>query len=66
MFGNVRFITIFDNFLLPNQGDQSAHCFYRFSTSNVLKTKMQQHIDFPMEISLLKFQAWQFDEKPAF
>ena len=27
--------------------------------------KMQQHIDFPMEISVLKFQAWP-DEKPAF
>ena len=25
---------------------------------------MQQHIDFPMEISVLKFQACQFDEKP--
>ena len=24
---------------------------------------MQQHIGFPMEISLFKFQAWQFDEK---
>ena len=27
---------------------------------------MQQHIDFSMEISVLKFQAGQFDEKPAF
>ena len=27
---------------------------------------MQQQIDFPMETSVLKFQAWQFDEKPAF
>ena len=27
---------------------------------------MQQHIDFPMENLLLKFQACQFDEKPAF
>ena len=26
---------------------------------------MQQHIDFPIEISVLKFQAWP-DEKPAF
>ena len=24
---------------------------------------MQQHIDFPLEISVIKFQAWQFDEK---
>ena len=27
---------------------------------------MQKHIDFLMEISVLKFQACQFDEKPAF
>ena len=36
MFGNLRFITIFDNFLSPNQLDLSAHYFYHFSTSNVL------------------------------
>ena len=30
MFGNLRFITIFDNFLLPNQVDLSAHCLYLF------------------------------------
>ena len=27
---------------------------------------MQQHIDLPMEISVLKYQAWQFDEKTFF
>ena len=27
---------------------------------------MQQHIDFPIEISVLKFQAYQIDEKPLF
>ena len=27
---------------------------------------MQQQIDFPMEISVLKFQTWQFDGNPAF
>ena len=36
IFGNLQFITIFDNFLLPNQEHLSAHCFYHFSTSNVL------------------------------
>ena len=36
MFCNLQFITIFDNFLLPNQVDFSAHCFYHFSTSNVV------------------------------
>ena len=49
MFGNLRFITIFDNIMLPNQVDISAYCFYHFSTSNV-HTKMQQRTDFPMEI----------------
>ena len=39
MFGNLRFITIFDNFLLPDQVDLSAHCFYHFATSNVLILK---------------------------
>ena len=56
MFGNLRFIMVFDNFLLPNQLDLAAHCFYHISTSNVCpQTKMQQHIDFPTEISVLKF-----------
>ena len=56
MFGNLRFITIFDNFLLPNQIDLSAHCFYHFSTSNICPhSKMQQHIEFPMEISVFHF-----------
>ena len=50
MFGNLRLIAIFDNFLLPSQVDLSANCFYHFSTSNVLIKKMQQQIDFPMEI----------------
>ena len=66
MFGNLLFITIFDNFLLPNQEDRSAHCFYHFSTSNVLILRGNNTIDFPMEISLLKFKTWQFDGKPAF
>ena len=52
MFGNLHFITIFDKVLLPNQLDLSANCSYLFSTSNVLR----QHIDFPMEISVIKFQ----------
>ena len=26
IFGNLRFITIFDNLFLPNQVDLSAHC----------------------------------------
>ena len=58
MFGNLRFITTFDYFLLSNQVDLPAHCFYHFSTSNDRPhTKMQQQIDIPMEISVLKFQT---------
>ena len=36
MFGNLRFITLFDSFILPIQVDLSAHCFYTFSISYVL------------------------------
>ena len=66
MFGNLRFITIFDNIILPNQLDLSAHFSLPFLDQLCPQTKMQQHIDFPMEISVIKFQAWQFDEKLAF
>ena len=27
---------------------------------------MQQHIDFPMEIQVLKSQTWQFDGRPSY
>ena len=54
MFGNLRIIAIFDNFLLPNQLDLSEHSSYHFSTSNHgPQTKMQQQIDFPMEIAVI-------------
>ena len=36
MFGDLQFITIFNDFLLPNHVALSAQCFYYFSTSNVL------------------------------
>ena len=38
-FCNLRFITIFDNFLLPNQLDLSAHCSYHFLTCYVLRLR---------------------------
>ena len=47
MSGNLRFITIFDNFLLPNQVDLSAYCFYHFSTSNVLILRCNNTLIFP-------------------
>ena len=64
MFGYLQFIKIFDNFLLLNQGDLSVYSSYHFSTSNVLRLRCKKHIDFPMEISVLNFQAWQFGAKP--
>ena len=66
MFGNLRFITIFDDFLLLNQGDLSVHCSYHFSTSNVLRLRCNNTSFFPTEISVLKFQAWQFGAKTRF
>ena len=45
--------------------DLSAQSPYHFSTSNVLRLRCN-NIDFPMEISVIKFQAGQFDEKHAF
>ena len=66
MFGNLPFITNFDSFLLPNQGDLTAHCFCHFLTSNVLRLRCSNKLVFPMEILVLKFQACRFDEKPAF
>ena len=58
MFGNLRFITIFDNFLLPNQGGLTTHCFCHFLTSKRPQSKMQQHIDFPgSHMSRLPFRA---------
>ena len=57
MFGNIRFITIFDNFLLPNQVDLSAYCFYHFSTSIVRPVKRDWAVlskDTPVDIYILK------------
>ena len=65
MFGNLRFITIFDNFLFPSQVDLSAHCFYHFWTSNVLILDATTHW-FHMEISVLKFKLGNLMENPLF
>ena len=56
MFGNLRFNTIFDNFLSPNQADLSAHCFYDFLTSNLLILRCNNNLIFPVEILLLNFK----------
>ena len=46
MFDNLRFILSFDEFSLPNQGDLSTHCFYHFSTSNVLRLRCNNKLAF--------------------
>ena len=54
MFGNLRFITIFDNFLsFGNQIDLLAQSSYRFSTSNVLGLRCNNTLTF----------LWTFSDK---
>ena len=57
---------IFDN-LLPfaKSGRPIRTLLLPFFDQRCAQTQMKQHIDFPMEISVLKFQAWP-DEKLAF
>ena len=61
MFGNLRFITILDHFVLPNQVDLSAHCFYYFLTSIVLGLRCSN-----TEISVLKFKLGNLMKNPLF
>ena len=65
MSGNLRFITISDNFFAKS-GRPLSTLFLPFLDKLCPHTKMQQQIAFPMEISVLKFQTWQFEGKPAF
>ena len=50
--GNIKCVVIFDisrffdNFLLPNQVDLSAHCSYYFSTSNALRLRCNNTLIF--------------------
>ena len=55
MFGDLQFITIFDDFLLPDHVALSAHCFYYFSTSNVLILRCNNILIF-----LWRFQCQNF------
>ena len=65
MFGNLRFFTIFDNFLsFAKSGRPISTLILPFLDQLCAQTKMQQHIDFPMEISVIKFQAWPIKKKP--
>ena len=66
MFGNLRFITIVDNFLLPNQVDLSAHCFYHFSTSNVLILRFNNTLIFLWRFQCYIFKLGNLMENPLF
>ena len=53
IIGNTKYLVIFDLsrfsitfFLLPNQVDLSAHCYYHFSTSNVLRLRCNNTLIF--------------------
>ena len=65
MFGNLRFITSFDNFLLPNQIYFSVHCFYHFSTSNVLILRCKNTLISYGEVSV-KFKLGNLMENSFF
>ena len=67
MFVSLRFITIFDTFILPNQVDLSAHYFYHFSASHVLILRCNS----TLIILVWRFQRYffklsQFDKKNRF
>ena len=66
MFGNLRLITIFDKFVLPNQVDLSAHCFYHFSTSNVFIQRCNSTLIFLWRFQCLNFKLGNFMENPLF
>ena len=58
MFGNLRFITIFGKFLY--QISQT----YQHIVPTIFSTSYDpQQIYFPVKISVLNIQAWQFDKK---
>ena len=66
MFGNLRFITIFDNFLLQKQVDLSEHYFYHFSTSNVLILRCNNTLIFLWRFQCLIFKLGNLSENPLF
>ena len=66
MFGNLQFITIFDNFLYPNQVDLSAHCVYHFSTSNVLILRSHNTLIFLWRFQCYFLKLGNLMENPLF
>ena len=66
MFDNLRFISSFDKFPLPNQEDLSAHCFYHFSTSNVLRLRCNKKLTFLGDSSVKQFKLGYLMKTPLF
>ena len=66
MFGNLRLITIFDNFLLPDRVDLSAHCFYHFRTNNVLILRCNNTLIFLWRFQCKVFKLGNLSENPLF
>ena len=66
MFGDLQLITIFNNFLLPNQVDLSAHYFYHFSTRNVLILKCNNTLIFLWRFQCQIFKLGNLMENPPF
>ena len=64
MFGYLRFIMNFDNFVLPNQVDLSAHCFYHFSTSNFHILRCNNTLIFLWRFQCLNFKLGNLMETP--
>ena len=66
MLYNLRFISSFDEFPLPNQGDLSAHCFYHFSASNDLRLRCNNKLTFLWEFSVKQFKLGNLMKTPLF
>ena len=66
MFGNLRFITIFDNFLLPILVDLSAHFLYYFLTSSVLTLRCNNTLIFLWRVQCKSFKLGNLMKTPLF
>ena len=66
MFSNLPFITVFENFLLPNQADLSAHCFYHFSTGNVVRLRCNNTLIFLWRLQCENFKLGSLMKNPLF
>ena len=65
---NIKYFEMFDlsRFLTSFLCQISYYISPTISRLALSQTKILKHIHFPMEISVIKFQIWQFDENPTF